>query len=66
MKDKYSLKKEKVANLLFDLVKYLLTTIGAIMLLKKEMYSFKALLISFVIAIIVFAVAVFITPLKED
>jgi hypothetical protein len=66
MKDKYSLKKEKVANLLFDLVKYLLTTIGAIMLLKKEMYSFKALLISFVITIIVFAVAVFITPLKED
>ena len=66
MKDKYFLKKEKVANLLFDLVKYLLTTIGAIMLLKKEMYSFKALLISFVIAIIVFAVAVFITPLKED
>jgi hypothetical protein len=66
MRDKYFLKKEKVADLLFDLVKYLLTTIGAIMLLQKEIYSFKALLISFVIAIIVFAVAVFIAPLKED
>ena len=65
MKDENFLKKEKVANLLFDLVKYLLTTLGAIVLLGKEMPDFRVLLTTFAIAIIVFALAVFITPKKE-
>ena len=32
MVDKYFYKREKVANLLFDLVKYLLTALGATLL----------------------------------
>jgi hypothetical protein len=66
MKDKYFVKKEKVADLLFDLVKYLLTTMGAIVLLSKESPNFRVLLATFAIAIAIFAFAVFITPQKED
>ncbi len=66
MRDRYFLKKEKVADLLFDLVKYLLTTIGAIMLLTKEQPHLNVLLASFLIAIVIFAAAIVITPAKED
>jgi hypothetical protein len=39
MIDKYFYKREKVANLLFDLVKYLLTALGATLLFTdKEIY----------------------------
>jgi len=65
MKDRYFLKKEKVANLLFDLVKYLLTTMAAVMLLSKELPDIRILLSTSLIAIVIFAVAVYITPMKE-
>lgn len=66
VKDKYFLKKEKVANLLFDLVKYLLTAIGAITLLSEKTINLKLLLITSAIALIVFILAIVITPVKED
>ncbi len=66
VKDKYFLKKEKVANLLFDLVKYLLTAIGAITLLSEKTINLKLLLITSAIALIVFILAIVITPIKED
>ncbi len=66
MKDKYSLKKEKVANLLFDLVKYLLTTIGAIVLLTEKSLNLVAIAITVVIAVIILIIAILLTPLKEE
>ncbi|MEW6067304.1 MAG: hypothetical protein AB1610_03290 [Nitrospirota bacterium] len=66
MKDRYFLKKEKVANLMFDLVKYLLTTLGAILLLSEKTINIFAVVITVVIAIIIFITAFVITPLKED
>jgi hypothetical protein len=66
MKDKYFLKKEKLANLLFDIVKYLLTTLGAIILLAERSISPVTVTIVVVIAVIILSLAVFITPLKED
>jgi hypothetical protein len=64
MNDKYFLKKEKVANLLFDLVKYLLTALGAAVLFGKEFSDIKVLLLTLVIAIITFSLGVIITPIK--
>ena len=66
MKDRYFLKREKVANLLFDLVKYMLTAIAAAMLFGKEIANIKMLLVTSLIGIIIFIAAVIITPIKED
>lgn len=66
MRDKYFLKKEKLANLLFDIVKYLLTTLGAIMLLSEKAMSSFTVTIVVVIAVIILTLAIFITPLKEE
>jgi hypothetical protein len=66
MKDAYFLKKEKLADLLFDLVKYLLTTLGAIILLSEKAMSPFTVTIVVVIAVIILTLAVFITPLKEE
>lgn len=65
MKDKYFLKKEKVANLLFDLVKYLLTTMGAIMLLSDKPIKPVAVVVTVAIAAFILMAAILITPLKE-
>lgn len=65
MKDKYFLKKEKVANLRFDLVKYLLTTMGAIMLLSDKPIKPVAVVVTVVIAAFILMAAILITPLKE-
>lgn len=66
MKDKYFLKKEKVANLLFDLVKYLLTTLGAMILLSEKSIKPDVVVITVLIAAIILMTAVLITPVKEE
>lgn len=66
MHDKYFLKKEKLADLFFDIVKYLLTTLGAIILLAEKPISPVTVTIVVVIAVIILTLAVFITPLREE
>ena len=59
-------KREKVANLLFDLVKYLLTALGATLLFTDKEISTGIILIIAVMAIWVFVMGIFIIPKKED
>ena len=66
MVDKYFYKREKVANLLFDLVKYLLTALGATLLFTDKEISTGFILIIAALAICVFIMGIFITPKKED
>jgi len=65
MVDKYFYKREKVANLLFDLVKYLLTALGATLLFTDKEIPTGIILIIAALAILVFAIGIFITPRKE-
>ena len=65
MVDKYFYKREKVANLIFDLVKYLLTALGATLLFTDKEISTGIILIIAALAILVFAIGIFITPKKE-
>ena len=65
MVDKYFYKREKVANLLFDLVKYLLTALAAMLLFTDKIIEFKIILVIGVLGILVFILAIFITPKKE-
>ena len=65
MIDKYFYKREKVANLLFDLVKYLLTALAAMLLFTDKIIEFKIILAIGVLGILVFILAIFITPKKE-
>jgi glycerol-3-phosphate acyltransferase PlsY len=64
--DKYFYKREKVANLLFDLVKYLLTALGAMLLFTDKSISTGIVVIIAFLAILVFIFGIFITPRKED
>ncbi len=66
MGDKYFYKREKVANLLFDLVKYLLTALGATILFTDKEVSTTIVFISAFMAALVFVLGIFITPGKED
>ena len=66
MIDKYFYKREKVANLLFDLVKYLLTALAATLLFTDKIIEFKIILVIGALGILVFILAIFITPKKED
>ena len=59
-------KREKVANLLFDLVKYLLTALGAMLLFTDKNISTGIVVIIALLATLVFIFGIFITPLKED
>jgi phosphate starvation-inducible membrane PsiE len=65
MVDKYFYKREKVANLLFDLVKYLLTALGATLLFTDKDINIGVILIIAALAILVFVLGIFITPRKE-
>ena len=65
MVDKYFYKREKVANLLFDLVKYLLTALGATLLFTDKDINIGIILIIVALAILVFVLGIFITPRKE-
>ena len=65
MIDKYFYKREKVADLLFDLVKYLLTALAATLLFTDKIIEFKIILVIGVLGILVFILAIFITPKKE-
>ena len=65
MIDKYFYKREKVANLLFDLVKYLLTALAAMLLFTDKIIELKIILVIGVLGILVFILAIFITPKKE-
>ena len=66
MGDKYFYKREKVANLLFDLVKYLLTALGATVLFTDKNISTGMIVIAAFLAVLVFVLGIFITPKKED
>lgn len=66
MIDKYFYKREKVANLLFDLVKYLLIALGATLLFTDKEISTGIILIIAALALLVFVMGIFITPRKED
>jgi len=66
MVDKYFHKREKVANLLFDLLKYLLTALGATLLFTDKEISTGIILIIAALALLVFVMGIFITPRKED
>ena len=66
MGDKYFYKREKVANLLFDLVKYLLTALGAMLLFTDKNISTGIVVIIALLVTLVFIFGIFITPLKED
>jgi hypothetical protein len=66
MIDKYFYKREKVANLFFDLVKYLLTALAATLLLTDKIIEFKIILVIGALGTLVFILAIFITPKKED
>jgi len=66
MVDKYFYKREKVANLLFDLVKYLLTALGATLLFTDKEISTGVILIIAALAICVFVMGISITPKTED
>ncbi len=63
--DKYFYKREKVANLFFDLVKYLLTALAATLLFTDKIIEFKIILVIGALGILVFILAIFITPKKE-
>jgi len=65
MVDRYFYKREKVANLLFDLVKYLLTALGATLLFTDKDINIGIILIIVALAILVFVLGIFITPRKE-
>jgi len=65
MVDRYFYKREKVANLLFDLVKYLLTALGATLLFTDKDINIGVILIIVALAILVFVLGIFITPRKE-
>lgn len=66
MLDEYFYKREKVANLLFDLVKYLLTAVAATVLFTEKLISTKILILIGAIALFIFILAIVITPKKED
>ena len=66
MVDKYFYKREKVANLLFDLVKYLLTAVAAAFLFTEKLFSTKIVILTGLMAIFIFILAIVITPKKED
>jgi len=66
MVDKYFYKREKVANLLFDLVKYLLTALGATLLFTDKDIDIRVILAIATLSILVFVLGIFITPKKED
>ena len=66
MVDKYLYKREKVANLFFDLVKYLLTALAATMLFTNKIIDFKIIFVIGALAILIFILATFITPEKES
>jgi hypothetical protein len=63
---RYFYKREKVANLLFDLVKYLLTALGATVLFTDKNLSTGLIVIAAFLALLVFVLGIFITPKKED
>jgi small-conductance mechanosensitive channel len=55
-------KREKLATLLFDLVKYLLTVIGVGAILPESKISLATALIGLLITLVILTFAVIITP----
>ncbi len=66
MVDRYFYKREKVANLLFDLGRYLLTALRATLLFTDREISTGIILIIAALALLVFVMGIYITPRKED
>ena len=62
MEDRYYLRRVKVADLLFDLVKYLLTAVGVGTLISGEMNGVKVPLLAVSGALLILIMAIIITP----
>ena len=54
-----------MANLLFDLVKYLLTALAATILFTDKVIGFKIIFVIGALAILIFILAIFITPERK-
>lgn len=65
-KNRYFLKREKIANLLFDLAKYLLTVIVAGGMFLGDAFDRKTVSVGFCLAVIMVIVAVIATPSHES
>ncbi len=59
-------KREKLANLLFDLVKFLLTVIGIGAILPGSNISLQTALIGILIAFVVLGLGLVITPEEKE
>jgi len=64
MKDK--LRRERLGNLLFEVVKYLITIILIGRLLKPESITLKVFVSGFVLTIVLLITAYFITPKNNN
>lgn len=62
----YHNKREKLANLLFDLVKYFLTVIGIGAILPGSTVPVLTATVGALIALLVLGVALWVTPEKEE
>jgi hypothetical protein len=59
---KYAKRREKLATILFDLAKYLLTAVAAASLFAKEVITWLTTILAFFLAVILLLVAWFLTP----
>jgi hypothetical protein len=55
-------RREKLAAVLFDLAKYLLTAVAAASLFTKEVITWATTVVAFLLAIVLVLVAWFLTP----
>ncbi|MGH7205291.1 MAG: DUF6722 family protein [Nitrospiraceae bacterium] len=59
---KHARRREKLAAVLFDLAKYLLTAVAAASLFTKEVITWLTAILAFLLAIVLLLVAWFLTP----
>jgi hypothetical protein len=66
VKNKHHNRRKKVSDLLFDLVKYLLTVIGVGAVLPDSKLSTATVVIGSLITLVIFVGALLITPEERD
>ena len=66
MRSSHHHKREKLANLFFDLVKYLLTVIGVGAILPESKISIGTAMVGIIVALVVLTVALVITPEETE
>lgn len=59
---RYAKRRERLAAVLFDLAKYLLTAVAAASLFAKEVITWATTVAAFVLAIVLILIAWFLTP----